>query len=217
MSRTFFVGAITLSLLAPACDEKKEPVIPPSTGTTATPATSPIAATAPVVTASAVAVLSASAVPSGSASAAPSASGSAALAANAAKDASAASSARAGDGKPVGMHVKGNNFAVDVSAPGNCKVQSPCAMSIKLTALGSYHINNEYPYKWVGDPIDGIEYIGKKNGEFKKETETQATMTVAFKSAGTNAKVGGVYKLSVCSEDKCQIETQRVELSVPMM
>jgi len=130
---------------------------------------------------------------------------------------SATASAAKGAAKPVGMHVTGNNFAVDVSAPGDCKANAPCSMAIRLSALGAYHINDEYPYKWKGDPVDGIEYTGNKDGAFKKEDATHATMLVTFKSAAQPARVAGEYRLSVCSEDKCQIEKQRIELSVPMM
>lgn len=217
------LGVVALSsVVYGACDKKEEAA--PGTSSVPTPSNAgAAAASAALPIASAVATALASATPSfaaaGSAVAAmPSSVGSAAAsAASSAKVGNTASAVAAANAKPVGMHVTGNNFAVDVSAPGNCAVDTSCTMAIKLTALGKFHINDEYPYKWVGDPIDGIDYTGKKTGDFKKESPTQGTLLVSFKSAGQNAKVAGVYKMSVCSEDKCQIETQRVELNIPMM
>jgi len=217
---------VALGVTHVACDEKGKDGSTPgassasSLGAQTTPQSAPnaagsVAASAAAPIASALTTALASATPSfaaaGSAVAAQ-----ASAAASAASAKTAASAGAKNDAKPVGLHVTGSNFAVDVSAPGNCVVNGACTMAIKLTALGKFHINDEYPYKWVGDPIDGIDYTGKKTGDFRKDSPTQGTMLVAFKSAGQNAKVSGVYKMSVCSEDKCQIETQRVELNVPM-
>lgn len=190
------------------CDEKAKPSTPepPKPTTTVAPLVS--AASSGVATSTTNALSPSTAEPAREALARDAGAVAAALATTAA-------GAKPTDAKHVGLHIKGNNFAVDVSAPGNCKVNVPCVMSIKLTAMGAFHLNNEYPYKWVGDPIDGIEYVGSKTGEFKKESETQGTMFVRFKSAGANPKIAGVYKMSVCSEDKCQLETQRVELNIP--
>ncbi len=215
------VGATAvLSAVALTACEKEQGGAPVSTAPASTAAAN---ASSAVAAASAAVASAASAIGSTGASAASAVVASASAATTAAASAAGSSLAAAKgsstaktDAKPVGMHLSGSNFAVDVSAPGDCKANAPCAMTIKLAALGAYHINNEYPYKWVGDAVDGIEYTGKKTGDFHKDDATHATMSVAFKSAAQPAHVAGTYKLSVCSEDKCQIETQRVDLSVPM-
>jgi hypothetical protein len=99
-------------------------------------------------------------------------------------------------------------------------------MTIKLAAAGSYHVNKEYPYKFVATPASGLEFLGKgepqqftrANGDFVEQGEKAGTMTVRFKpTAAGEAHVAGTYKFSVCSEDQCQIEQEKLELAVPVI
>jgi hypothetical protein len=96
---------------------------------------------------------------------------------------------------------------------------------LKLAVTGEYHVNKEYPYKFVATP-GAVDYLGKgdpntfsrANGDFAEDGEKAATLTVRFKAkqAG-DATVAGTYKLSVCSAENCQIEQQAVTLTVPVM
>ncbi|MDF2693887.1 MAG: hypothetical protein K0S65_2270 [Labilithrix sp.] len=99
-------------------------------------------------------------------------------------------------------------------------------MTIKLAAAGSYHVNKEYPYKFVATPVPGVDFLGKgeatlfsrNSGDFVEQGEKNATMTVRFKpTAPGEARIAGTYKFSVCSEDQCQIEQEKLELAVPVM
>jgi len=127
--------------------------------------------------------------------------------------------------KTATARVDGKNFGLDLASPG-CKVDADCAMTIRLVAAGDWHINKDYPYKFIANAAPGVTFLGKSEanvfgkptGDFHEEGEKSATMTVRFKptSAG-EAKVSGTYKLSVCSAEQCQIEQQAVRLSVPVM
>ena len=121
--------------------------------------------------------------------------------------------------------IVGKNFNLEVGSPG-CRVDEPCAVTLRLVAVGDWHVNKEYPYKFTAAEAPGVQFLGngdakifsRASGAFLEEGEKTATMTVRFKptSAG-EARVAGIYKLSVCSAEQCQIEQQAVQLAVPVM
>ena len=127
--------------------------------------------------------------------------------------------------KPVSTRMSGKNFTLDAASPG-CRVEVPCTMTLRLAASGEYHVNKEYPYKFLAAAAPGVQFLGNGDantfsraaGDFHEDGEKAATMTVRFKptSAG-EARVSGSYKMSVCSAENCQVETQAVTLVVPVM
>ncbi|MBN9165150.1 MAG: hypothetical protein BGO98_16315 [Myxococcales bacterium 68-20] len=126
---------------------------------------------------------------------------------------------------PASKHVTGTNFTLDLASPG-CKAGAECAMTIKLVAAGDYHVNAEYPYKFVASAAPGIEFLGKGEattftraaGDFVEHGERSGTMTIRFKPTSPGeARVAGTYKFSVCSADQCQIEQEKLDLAVPVM
>ncbi|MBX3219478.1 MAG: hypothetical protein KF795_03095 [Labilithrix sp.] len=205
-----------------------------------TPTGEPTPPEAPAASASSAAPLPSSATsaaphPSSASSAAPLPSSATSEAAGAAPASSAVAAVDAGKAKdgggaaaklePASKHVTGNNFALDLGSPG-CKAASECVMTIKLVATGDYHVNEEYPYKFVASAAPGVELLGKGDaatfsraaGDFVTEGAKAGTMTVRFKpSAPGSARVAGLYKFSVCSADQCQIEQEKLELTVPVM
>lgn len=99
-------------------------------------------------------------------------------------------------------------------------------MTLRLAVTGDYHVNKEYPYKFIAAAAPNVAFLGKGDanlftraaGDFSEQGEKAATMTVRFKPASAgNAKVSGNFKLSVCSADQCQISEQAVSLDVPVM
>ena len=99
-------------------------------------------------------------------------------------------------------------------------------MTLRLAAGGEYHVNKEYPYKFVATAAPGVQFLGngepntfsRSSGDFREDGEKAATMTVRFKpTAAGEARVTGTYKMSVCSAENCQVETQAVQLAVPVM
>lgn len=215
---------ITAAILF-ACDKgsSSDGITPPKDS-----ASSPsLQGAAPVAPASASTQVAAAA-PSGAPSAA---SSSAPPSAAAAAPVTALDAGRPKDGgavpalKPASKQITGKNFALDITAPG-CRAGEPCTMAIKLATSGDYHVNKEYPYKFIATPAPGVVFLGKSDanmftrasGDFVEQGEKTGTMTVRFKpSAAGPVKVAGKYKLSVCSADQCQIEEEMVELDVPVM
>jgi hypothetical protein len=127
--------------------------------------------------------------------------------------------------KPAAARITGKNFTLDAASPG-CRVETPCTVTLRLAAAGEYHVNKEYPYKFLATAAPGVQFLGSGDantfsraaGDFREEGEKSATMTVRFKPTATGeARVTGTYKMSVCSAENCQIETPTVTLAVPVM
>jgi hypothetical protein len=119
--------------------------------------------------------------------------------------------------------IKGNNFLL-VATTGACKKGEECTLTLRLEAQGAYHINDSYPYKFTPAKKDdkplseNVEFVkenfSKAAGDFKKDAEKVGTLTVKFKPTAAKGKIVGTYKMSVCSEQNCQLEQQEIQLDV---
>jgi hypothetical protein len=121
---------------------------------------------------------------------------------------------------PSSAQVVGKNFTINTETMG-CRVDVPCEVTLKLQVTGGYHVNKEFPYKFVGTPAPTHQFIGKDDsnifsrasGDFREEGEKTAVMSVRVKpSAAGDHSLMGTYKLSVCSDESCQIEMQAISL-----
>jgi hypothetical protein len=124
---------------------------------------------------------------------------------------------KAGGSEPVaGQPLASKPFyRVDAGPPAACAQGAICEVRLVLTALGDYHINQDYPFKFVGEPAPAPPVDGE--GAFTIDDARHGTMTVKLHpaAAGT-AKLVGTFKLCVCSDETCEIETPRIELAVPV-
>jgi hypothetical protein len=103
-------------------------------------------------------------------------------------------------------------FRVDVTPPASCKRATTCEAKLKLVALNGFKVNEEYPFKFVGDAAPSLSFEG--SGSFDKTTKT---MTVKFKSDATGkVNVSGQFKLSVCTSDMCKIERPKISFVAPV-
>jgi hypothetical protein len=126
---------------------------------------------------------------------------------------------KAGDGKPgepAERPLAGKPFyRIDAGPPVACAPGATCEARLVLTALGDYHVNQDYPFKFLGEPAPAVPVDGE--GAFAIDDARHLTMTVKFRPAAAgSAKLAGTFKLSVCSDDTCEIETPRIELAVPV-
>lgn len=132
---------------------------------------------------------------------------------------------------PAATTVDGKNFKLEIKSAGPCKVGDECKVVVLLDATGEFHINKEYPYKFtVKSPAPELDYLGKEGdancaggklvfskcaGDFKQEGESKGVLTIRFKPSKAGAtKVGGQYKMSVCSAQNCQLESH--DLALPL-
>ena len=126
-----------------------------------------------------------------------------------------------------GSHVDGKNYKLDAKQVGDCVSGSECKITVRLEAQGDYHINGEYPYKLKAEAA-GVDFLGpaaagkntfsKSAGDFVADPGTPpkaGTMTVKFKpSAKGNVTINTTFKMSVCSAQNCQLETQEIAAAV---
>lgn len=133
-------------------------------------------------------------------------------------------SAPSTDAAPGAARVEGKNFVVTAEA-APCAAGQECTMTVRLASGGGYHVNKQYPYKFVATEAPGITFLGKpdastfsrESGDFREENETTAAMSVRFKPASKGvANVAGTFKMSVCSDENCQVEQTPIALHVPV-
>lgn len=137
---------------------------------------------------------------------------------------SATATATGSDTAPAGSHVDGNHFTVDVAAPTACTLDTECSFAAKVTALGDYHVNKEYPYKLKMEDAPGVTFLGKDAqgagtfskaaGDFALAGEKEAVMTVRYRAASGAHPVAGTLKLSVCTAAACLLEQAKVTATV---
>ncbi len=230
-SRLAIASSLALAALLPACSKSDATSTAPTASAVAVPSEAPTiaitgtpVASAPAASASALASASAFASAPASVSAKPPASARSATSTTAAVAASVPALAPVAL-KPAASHLTGKNFVLDAASPG-CRVDTPCTMTLRLAAAGEYHVNKEYPYKFIAAAAPGVQFLGSADantfsraaGDFREDGEKAATLTVRFKPTATGeARVSGTYKMSVCSAENCQIETPTITLAVPVM
>jgi hypothetical protein len=104
-------------------------------------------------------------------------------------------------------------YRLDLAGTPDCKAGASCDVKIALTALQGHHVNGEYPMKFVpvASPNLGVE----GTGSFAVESETRGVMTIKVTptQAGTHT-LDGQFKLSVCTDDKCEIDGPKIALSI---
>jgi hypothetical protein len=105
-------------------------------------------------------------------------------------------------------------FRVDPGPMTACASGATCEARVVLTARAGYHVNPEYPYKFVADPSADLAIDG--TGTFTVDDPLHGTMTITFRpaKAGTHT-LSGTFKLSVCSADECAIDAPKIALTVP--
>ncbi|MEJ7597950.1 MAG: hypothetical protein WKG01_08595 [Kofleriaceae bacterium] len=106
-------------------------------------------------------------------------------------------------------------FRVEPGPKTPCAPMSPCEARLALSALGDYHVNETYPFKFVADDAPGVEVVG--TGTFVRDDAKHGTLTLTFQAARRGlAKIAGTFKLSVCTDDECKIEEPKLAFEIPV-
>ena len=108
----------------------------------------------------------------------------------------------------------GPSHTVEVMPPAPCTAGDPCAVAVRLTALGGYKVNHDYPFKFVPAPGSAVAI---DPSTVVLDGTHAATVTVPFRAdtAGT-VRVAGKLRLSVCNADECKIEEEPVSIEIPI-
>lgn len=112
-------------------------------------------------------------------------------------------------------HVDGSTYKIDTSL-ADCGAGMACIGTIRLEALGAYHINETFPYKFKANAGQGLEFLGKdaadrsvfsKNtDDFQKQGEKVGLLAVRYKAPPGKVSFNGKFKFSVCSDANCLLE-----------
>lgn len=126
--------------------------------------------------------------------------------------------------QPAAATLHSEHFEVRIDAT-DCKVKQVCTATVHLASTSGFHVNDDYPYKFVADDVSGVSFaskdaprtFSKAAGDFTKTSETAGEMVVRFEpSEAKSLPLSGQFKLSVCSADACQIEVAKLALAVPV-
>jgi hypothetical protein len=124
-------------------------------------------------------------------------------------------------GVDCGHAACGTNFVVDAMPTLGCRSGEPCQVNVKLLALGDYHINDDYPYRFLADQKPLVQFSGtdpggqtvfsKTAGDWQKTDAKTGTMAVhLFVSTPGSYTISGTFKLSVCSAANCVLDQRPV-------
>jgi hypothetical protein len=103
-------------------------------------------------------------------------------------------------------------FRIDAEPVASCKSGETCETVLVLSALGDYKVNDEYPFKFVADQGD---LVVDGTGTFALDGKKTGTMRVKFRAPKPGAaKLTGTFKLSVCNDANCKIESPKIALAV---
>ena len=106
-------------------------------------------------------------------------------------------------------------YRVDAKPLAPCSAGATCEAQLVLTALGDYHVNGDYPTKFVTDATASAGLSIDGPGTFALDGAKRGTLTVRFKPAKPGAaQLVGTFKLSVCNDDNCEIEAPKITLDV---
>jgi hypothetical protein len=86
-----------------------------------------------------------------------------------------------------------------LSGAGTYKAGQPASVTAVVSALGGYHVNQQYPYKFkLGAPPAGVSYPEPVARNVAR-TEKRATIPIAFvPSQPGTVTIAGECSLSVC-------------------
>lgn len=119
---------------------------------------------------------------------------------------------------PAAPSHENENYKVTIEPVGSCKTGRPCLANIALVAKRDYHINKQYPYKFVTQdpPADAVTYpkkvVPRGDGTYEEKRAILPVPFVASKQG--EIPVGGTFSLSVCTDASCLIDKQRLETTV---
>lgn len=133
--------------------------------------------------------------------------------------ASGATAPHNADGSIAGtQEIKNANYIIKVSQT-SCKAGAECTATVRLEALGAFHLNKEYPHKVTPAAVAGVlwtkEAFGRPSGDFTADGEKAGVVTMKFKAEKAGKiEVGGVFKFAVCSDATCNPTSENLKFNL---
>jgi hypothetical protein len=117
--------------------------------------------------------------------------------------------------EPGGGAPAGPSYRIDVDPPAPCRAGEACAVRVRVVALDPYKVNRDYPFRFTAEPSPGVTADG--DPAFTFDDAKTGTLTFRFRAAAAGpARITGSLKLSVCSDDDCDIEEAPIAVDVPI-
>lgn len=111
----------------------------------------------------------------------------------------------------------GQAFSVWLQSSGQYSAGQQGTVEAVVVPKGEFHCNQEYPYKFVvSSGSSGVTYPKPTvRGEGLSVSTNRASMRIPFvpQNAG-DAKVGGTFHFSVCTDSQCVVEKRDVFVTV---
>jgi hypothetical protein len=108
--------------------------------------------------------------------------------------------------------IAATNAKIEASTAA-CKKGEACKVTIVVEAQGEFHVNKEYPQKFVADETVkwAKKEFGKASGDYAESGEKKFTITATFTpdKAG-DADVTGNLRYAVCSATQCAPAVARI-------
>lgn len=112
-----------------------------------------------------------------------------------------------------GPSVTGEGFEAFMAVPEVAAGKSATARVV-LDAVAPFHCNDKYPYKFTIEPTPGVTYPSTTLKDMQIG-ERRSTMAVPFTVNEPGKKtLTGELSFSVCTDDKCLIEKQKLTVTV---
>jgi hypothetical protein len=118
-------------------------------------------------------------------------------------------------------HADGKGWSVRAKVVVAQQRSQPARLEVRVTTLGAFHLNDDYPTNFVPAAADGIRFtktrFDRKDAVFSacdKDPDHRCGMLLAAPFVARGAgRAAGVVAFSACDDDQCLIE--KVALSVP--
>ncbi len=115
---------------------------------------------------------------------------------------------------PASTRTSSAHWNVDFSTPG-CASGTDCLAKLRLEALGDYHVNPDYHFRFVPGAVAGIVFSAGGPADFALQGPKVGVMSVHFNaSAAGPVTLSGTFKICVCTDAVCAPEPVSVSLPV---
>jgi len=107
-------------------------------------------------------------------------------------------------------------FALTMEPDGAYTTGKPGVVSVKLTAKGPHHVNQEYPHKLKLKPVEGVTYPQPiiQRDAMKIETVGAQFGVPLTPNRSGKLTVEGEFAFSLCTADRCLMEKRPLALEI---
>jgi len=115
---------------------------------------------------------------------------------------------------PASTRASSAHWNVDFSTPG-CASGTDCPATLRVEALGDYHVNPDYHFRFVPNAVAGVTFSAGGPGDFALQGPKVGVMSVPYiSSARGSVTLSGTFKICVCTDAVCAPEPVTVSLPV---